>query len=76
MEKAKPTQLMRNYIKPNERSRKERNYRFPRGTTAWLKEKIVTKEELGRYVTVHELASTGSDSDSLVVVDKMDVDEA
>lgn len=74
IEKDKPTQLMRNYIKPNERTKKARNYKFARGTTAVLNEKIITKEEVGRYVTVHELGS-GSDSDSLVVVEKMDVDE-
>jgi len=75
IEKDKPTQLLRNYIKPNERVKKERNYKFSRGTTAWLKEKVITKEEVGRYVTVHELGSgSGSDSDSLVVVEKMDVD--
>ena len=75
IEKGKPTQLLRNFIKPNERVKKERNYKFPRGTTAYLNQKIITKEEIGRYVTVHELGSgTGSDSDSLVVVEKMDVD--
>jgi 20S proteasome subunit beta 2 len=76
IEKDKPTQLMRNYIKPNERARKERNYKFPKGTTAYLNQKVITKEDLGRYVTVHELGSSaGSDSDSVVVVEKMDVDE-
>ena len=75
IEKGKPTQLLRNYIKPNERVKKERNYKFARGTTAYLNQKIITKEEIGRYVTVHELGSgVGSDSDSLVVVEKMDVD--
>jgi len=75
IEKGKSTQLLRNYIKPNERVKKERNYKFQRGTTAWLNEKIITKEEVGRYVTVHELGNgSGSDSDSLVVVEKMDVD--
>lgn len=72
IEKDKPTQLMRNYIRPNERANKERNYRFARGTTAILNEKIITKDEIGRYITVQEI---GSDSDSLVVVEKMDVDE-
>jgi len=73
IEKDKPTQLMRNYIRPNERSKKERNYRFAKGTTAVLNERIITKEEVGRYVTVQEL---GSDSESsLVVVEKMDVDD-
>ncbi|KAJ9641737.1 uncharacterized protein PV06_03761 [Exophiala oligosperma] len=75
IEKDKPTQLLRNYIKPNERVKKERNYRFAKGTTAVLNEKVITKEEIGRYVTVHEIGS-GSDSDSMVVVEKMDVDEA
>jgi len=74
IEKDKPTQLMRNYIRPNERAKKERNYKFARGTTAVLNEKVITKEDIGRYVTVHEIGS-GSDSDSLVVVEKMDVDE-
>ena len=74
IEKDKPTQLLRNYIKPNEREKKIRNYKFARGTTAVLNEKVMTKEEIGRYVTVHEIGS-GSDSDSLVVVEKMDVDE-
>lgn len=78
IEKDKPTELLRNYIKPNERVKKERDYKFRKGTTAWLNEKAITKEDLGRYVTVHELGSgsgNGSDSDSLVVVEKMDVDE-
>lgn len=74
--------MMRNYIKPNERVRKERDYKFAKGTTAWLKEKIITKEQIGRYVTVSEIGTSGngngngngSDSDSLVVVEKMDVD--
>jgi 20S proteasome subunit beta 2 len=74
IEKDKPSVLMRNYIKPNERVKKERDYKYARGTTAWLKEKVITKEEIGRYMTVQELGS-GSDSDSLVVVEKMDVDE-
>jgi 20S proteasome subunit beta 2 len=76
MEKDKPTQLLRNYITPNQRVQKERDYKFAKGTTAWLNEKVITKEDLGRYVTVHELGSgTGSDSDSMVVVEKMDVDQ-
>lgn len=73
IEKDKPTNLMRNYIRPNERVKKERNYKFAKGTTAVLNERIITKEEVGRYVTVQEL---GSDSESsLVVVEKMDVDD-
>lgn len=75
IEKGKPTQLMRNYIRPNERVQKERNYKFQKGTTAVLDERIITKEEIGRYVTVHEMAGSESDSGSLVVVEKMDVDD-
>lgn len=79
IEKDKPTQLLRNYITPNVRVKKERDYKFKKGTTAVLNEKVITKEQLGRYVTVHELGSgngSSSDSDSLVVVEKMDVDDA
>ncbi|KAL1986544.1 hypothetical protein VTN96DRAFT_6122 [Rasamsonia emersonii] len=70
IEKDKPTELMRNYIKPNERGQKERDYRFPKGTTSWLKEKVIKKEDIGKYVTVQELSS----DEDVVVVEKMDVD--
>jgi 20S proteasome subunit beta 2 len=70
IEKDQPSQLLRNYIRPNERGQKERNYRFPKGTTAWLKEKVITKEDIGKYVTVQELSS----DEDVVVVEKMDVD--
>ncbi|KAI1922421.1 proteasome core particle subunit beta 2 [Ophidiomyces ophidiicola] len=70
IEQDKPSQLLRNYIKPNERGKKERNYRFQKGTTAWLDQKIITKEEIGRYVTVQELGAEGASA----VVEKMDVD--
>lgn len=70
IEKDKPTQLLRNYMKPNERGKKERNYRFPKGTTAYLDQKIISKEEMRKYVTVQDLSA---DQD-LVVVEKMDVD--
>ncbi|PVI06971.1 N-terminal nucleophile aminohydrolase [Periconia macrospinosa] len=49
------TTLMRNYRTPNTREKKARNYRFERGTTAVLNEKIITKEDISKYVTVHEL---------------------
>lgn len=68
--KDKPTKMLRNYLKPNERGEKERNYRFPAGTTAWLDQKIITKEDVGRYVTVQELPS----DEDVVVAEKMDVD--
>jgi 20S proteasome subunit beta 2 len=70
IEKDQPSQLLRNYIRPNERGQKERNYRFPNGTTAWLKEKVIAKEDIGKYVTVQELSS----DEDVVVVEKMDVD--
>jgi 20S proteasome subunit beta 2 len=77
IEKDQPTQLLRNYRTPNVRVKKERDYKFAKGTTAVLNEKIITKEELGRYVTVHELGSgSDTDSSSVVVVEKMDVDDA
>lgn len=68
--KDKPTQVLRNYMKPNERGEKERNYKFAPGTTAWLDQKIITKEDVGRYVTVQELPS----DEGVVVAEKMDVD--
>ncbi|KLJ13471.1 20S proteasome subunit beta 2 [Blastomyces silverae] len=67
--KDKPTQLLRNYIKPNERGQKERTYRFARGTTAWLDEKVITKADIGRYITVEDLGSEGP-----IVAEKMEVD--
>ncbi|KAL9622792.1 MAG: hypothetical protein Q9160_002911 [Pyrenula sp. 1 TL-2023] len=73
IEKDKPTQMLRNYIKPNERAKKERNYKFQKGTTAWLKEKVIMKEEFSNLVTVQEVKDSSSDS-SVVVVEKMDVD--
>lgn len=70
IEKDQPTQMLRNYMKPNERGRKERNYRFPRGTTAWLDQKVISKEEMRKYVTVEEV----SGDKSLAAGDKMEVD--
>ena len=68
---AEKTTLMRNLVMPNQRERKERSYRFQRGTTAVLDERVQTREELSKLVTVHEL---GSEEDDVVVVEKMDVD--
>jgi 20S proteasome subunit beta 2 len=68
---AEKTTLMRNYVKPNEREQKQRDYRFKRGTTAVLNEKMIRKEDLGKFVTVHELSS----DDDVVVVEKMDIDD-
>lgn len=67
---AEKTTLMRNYIKPNQRDQKQRSYLFKRGTTAVLKEKVITREEISKYVTVQELPS----DDDVVVVEKMDID--
>ena len=66
------TTLMRNYRTDNQRLKKERDYKFARGTTAVLNEKIITREEISKYVTIHE--QTDSDDSSTVVVEKMDVD--
>jgi 20S proteasome subunit beta 2 len=60
IEKDKPTQLLRNYMKPNERGEKERNYRFPKGTTAYLNEKIISKEDMRKYVTVEDVSGDAS----------------
>jgi len=67
------TTLLRNYKTDNQRSRKERDYKFARGTTAVLNEKIITREQISKYVTIHD--QTDSDASSTVVVEKMDVDE-
>ncbi|ODQ60111.1 hypothetical protein WICANDRAFT_31243 [Wickerhamomyces anomalus NRRL Y-366-8] len=40
MEVGKDAQLLRNYLTPNVREQKQRSYKFPRGTTAILKESI------------------------------------
>jgi 20S proteasome subunit beta 2 len=63
--------LMRNYITPNVRERKMRDYRFQKGTTAVLNEKVITKEDISKYITVHELEEesvTGT-------AEKMDIDQ-
>lgn len=62
--------LLRNYITPNVREKKMRDYRFKKGTTAWLKEKVISKQELGKFVTVHELGDDSVAADAEV----MDVD--
>lgn len=59
------TTLLRNYIKPNEKSAKLQSYCFEKGTTAVLNEKVINKSDLKRFVTVHDLPVEG---------EKMDVD--
>ena len=63
------TQLLRNYITPNVREKKARQYKFPRGTTAVLNEKVITREQISKYVTVQDIGDGESG-----VVEKMDVD--
>lgn len=58
---AEKTTLMRNYIKPNERTQKLKSYAFEKGTTAVLNEKIIRKEEIGKYVSVLELTEESDD---------------
>jgi 20S proteasome subunit beta 2 len=62
--------LLRNYITPNVREKKMRNYKFPIGTTAVLNEKVITREDISKYVTVHEL----NDETETATAEKMDVD--
>ncbi len=64
------TTLMRNYITPNQREQKQRVYRFGRGTTAVLNEKIITREEISKYVTVSELR----DEQVVAAAEKMEID--
>ena len=64
------TTLMRGFITPNTRAPKQRNYRFKPGTTAVLNEKIITREEISKYITVHEL----KDENITATVEAMDVD--
>ncbi|KAF2121729.1 nucleophile aminohydrolase [Lophiotrema nucula] len=65
------TTLLRNYIQPNVRVPKQRNYRFQKGTTAVLNEKIITKDEISKYVTVHEL----EDDNITATAETMDIDQ-
>ena len=37
---ASHTEMLRNFVRPNERVQKERSYTFRRGTTEWKKEEI------------------------------------
>lgn len=67
---ADKTTLMRNYIRPNEREQKQRSYKFKRGTTAVLNERVITRAEISKYVTVHELDEAAGEQ----VGEKMDVD--
>lgn len=70
IENDKPTQLLRNYEKPNPRGEKERNYRFQKGTTAWLNQRVISKEDMKKYVTIETL----SGDSNLAAGEKMEVD--
>lgn len=58
------TTLHRGYVKPNERTQKLKNYKFARGTTAVLNEKIITKDEIGKYVSVQTVEGEQMEVDS------------
>jgi 20S proteasome subunit beta 2 len=60
------TTLHRGFVKPNERTAKMKSYIFPKGTTAVLNEKVIRKDEIGKYASIQELPVQG---------EKMDVDE-
>jgi 20S proteasome subunit beta 2 len=64
--------LLRNHITPNDREKKMRDYRFKKGTTAVLNQKIITRDDISKYVTVHEL----NDENVVAAAEKMDVDVA
>ncbi|CCL98462.1 uncharacterized protein FIBRA_00460 [Fibroporia radiculosa] len=55
---ASHTEMLRNYVKPNERVQKERSYGFRRGTTAWKSEEIRT------LVINEEITQTGEAMDT------------
>ncbi|KAF8424884.1 nucleophile aminohydrolase [Tirmania nivea] len=61
--------VKRNFITPNERTPKEQSYRFPRGTTAVLKEQMISRAELKRYITIVDVSGKGT-----VEGDAMEVD--
>jgi 20S proteasome subunit beta 2 len=53
--KASGTRYIREYQSPYVRPQKELNYAFERGTTAILDQKVLSREDISKYVTVHEL---------------------
>lgn len=56
------TVLHRGFVKPNERTQKLNVYKFKRGTTAFLAEKVIPKSEIGRFVTVDTVDITPVDT--------------
>jgi len=63
--------LKRNLITPNERVAKEQSYKYARGTTAFLKEQMITRAELRKYVTIVDLSGKAQGT---VEGDAMEVD--
>jgi 20S proteasome subunit beta 2 len=63
------TTLRRGFVTPNERTKKLKDYTFPRGTTAVLNEKIIKKNEIGRYVTVLDVSEAGAGADESMELD-------
>ncbi|RPA72279.1 N-terminal nucleophile aminohydrolase [Ascobolus immersus RN42] len=64
--------LMRNFKTPNQREQKELSYKFPIGTTAYLHEKVIRKEDLRKYVTITDI--TAASATGTVGGDAMEVD--
>jgi len=52
---ANQTEMLRNVEMPNERVRKERDYKFRRGTTAWK------KEDIREFIIDEQVSSIGGD---------------
>ncbi|KAL7273128.1 proteasome core particle subunit beta 2 [Rhizina undulata] len=65
--------LLRNYVTPNVRVPKELSYKFARGTTAYLKEAVIEKKELRKYVTIVDLGEAPA-SGTVATADVMEVD--
>lgn len=63
--------LKRSLITPNKREPKEQNYKFERGTTAFLKEQVILRGELKKYVTIVDISGK---AEGTVEGDAMDVD--
>jgi 20S proteasome subunit beta 2 len=55
MEMGKPSQLYRNYITPNVRAQKQKSYKFARGTTAVLGERISSLVDVIELDTSEEM---------------------
>ena len=64
------TELMRNFRTPNQREKKMRDYRFEKGTTAVLADKVITREDISKYVTVQDIGDGEAG-----VGEKMEVDQ-